>query len=278
MKFLISLLFLMLSSSIFANNISNLDAKKQLQEPLIERYILDELKQIRIDNQQIKVDVAEKIAASKIITNDRAIEYTTNTLNSIFYIVTIAASFLVILGWRSLSDVKNTVDNLVSKKVGEITDKYEQRLDEMESKIKSRSNEIIANQEEISNTNLVHSLWMRAGLEKSNREKLKIYDQILEIKPNDVEVMTYKADVLLDIDKVDEALKLSNLAIDNNDNYALAYWQRACAYASLSRFDEAIEDIKKSISISAPLKNKITEEVHFENLKNIDEFINLVEE
>jgi tetratricopeptide (TPR) repeat protein len=277
MKFLISLLFLMLSSSIFANNISNLNTKKQLQEPLIERYILDELKQIRIDNQQIKVDVAEKIAASKIITNDRAIEYTTNTLNSIFYIVTIAASFLVILGWRSLSDVKNTVDNLVSKKVGEITDKYEQRLDEMEAKIKSRSNEIIANQEEISNTNLVHSLWMRAGLEKSNREKLKIYDQILEIKPNDVEVMTYKADVLLDIDKVDEALKLSNLAIDNNDDYALAYWQRACAYASLSRFDEAIEDIKKSISISTPLKNKITEEVHFENLKNIDEFINLVE-
>jgi tetratricopeptide (TPR) repeat protein len=278
MKFLISLLFLILSSSIFANNISNLDTKKQLQEPLIERYILDELKQIRIDNQQIKVDVAEKIAASKIITNDRAIEYTTNTLNSIFYIVTIAASFLVILGWRSLSDVKNTVDNLVSKKIGEITDKYEQRLDEMEVKIKSRSNEIIANQEEISNTNLVHSLWMRAGLEKSNREKLKIYDQILEIKPNDVEVMTYKADVLLDIDKVDEALKLSNLAIDNNDDYALAYWQRACAYASLSRFDEAIEDIKKSISISTPLKNKITEEVHFENLKNIDEFINLVEE
>jgi tetratricopeptide (TPR) repeat protein len=277
MKFLISLLFLMLSSSIFANNISNLNTKKQLQEPLIERYILDELKQIRIDNQQIKVDVAEKIAASKIITNDRAIEYTTNTLNSIFYIVTIAASFLVILGWRSLSDVKNTVDNLVSKKVGEITDKYEQRLDEMEVKIKSRSNEIIANQEEISNTNLVHSLWMRAGLEKSNREKLKIYDQILEIKPNDVEVMTYKADVLLDIDKVDEALKLSNLAIDNNDDYALAYWQRACAYASLSRFDEAIEDIKKSINISTPLKNKITEEVHFENLKNIDEFINLVE-
>jgi tetratricopeptide (TPR) repeat protein len=277
MKFLISLLFLILSSSIFANNISNLDTKKQLQEPLIERYILDELKQIRIDNQQIKVDVAEKIAASKIITNDRAIEYTTNTLNSIFYIVTIAASFLVILGWRSLSDVKNTVDNLVSKKIGEITDKYEQRLDEMEVKIKSRSNEIIANQEEISNTNLVHSLWMRAGLEKSNREKLKIYDQILEIKPNDVEVMTYKADVLLDIDKVDEALKLSNLAIDNNDDYALAYWQRACAYASLSRFDEAIEDIKKSISISTPLKNKITEEVHFENLKNIDEFINLVE-
>jgi tetratricopeptide (TPR) repeat protein len=278
MKFLISLLFLILSSTIFANNISNLDTKKQLQEPLIERYILDELKQIRIDNQQIKVDVAEKIAASKIITNDRAIEYTTNTLNSIFYIVTIAASFLVILGWRSLSDVKNTVDNLVSKKVGEITDKYEQRLDEMEAKIKSRSNEIIANQEEISNTNLVHSLWMRAGLEKSNREKLKIYDQILEIKPNDVEVMTYKADVLLDIDKVDEALKLSNLAIDNNDDYALAYWQRACAYASLSRFDEAIEDIKKSISISTPLKNKITEEVHFENLKNINEFINLVEE
>jgi tetratricopeptide (TPR) repeat protein len=276
MKFLISLLFLMLSSSIFANNISNLDTKKQLQEPLIERYILDELKQIRIDNQQIKVDVAEKIAASKIITNDRAIEYTTNTLNSIFYIVTIAASFLVILGWRSLSDVKNTVDNLVSKKVGEITDKYEQRLDEMEVKIKSRSNEIIANQEEISNTNLVHSLWMRAGLEKSNREKLKIYDQILEIKPNDVEVMTYKADVLLDIDKVDEALKLSNLAIDNNDDYALAYWQRACAYASLSRFDEAIEDIKKSISISTPLKNKITEEVHFENLKNIDEFAELI--
>lgn len=246
------------------------------EKPLLERYIFDELKSLRIDYQEMKTDVAEKIAQNKIQNNDRIIEYTTHTLNNIFYIVTIAASLLVLLGWRSIGDMKNSVNAEINKKIDHITQKYEERLTEMETKIKSRSEEIIANQEEISNTNVVHSLWMRAGLEKSNREKIKIYDQILDIKNNDVEALTYKADTLLDMDKTALALELSNKAIELDNNYSLAYWQRACANAELERYSEAIEDIRRAIAISNPLFDKINDEEHFAKLQNFDEFKKLI--
>lgn len=278
------ILFFILIHSAFAANETNDSANPSigkhfnLNQALVERYILDDLRSLWIAQQALKTYTIEKLASNKIEINDRALDYTNTTLSSIFYIITIAATLLVVLGLRSFRDVKSTVDKIVSKKIGDITEKYEIRLNEMEHKIKARSDEIIFNQEEIANTNLVHSLWMRSGLEKSNREKIKLYDQILEIKPDDVDAITYKADVLLDIDKVDEALKLTNVAIAKNPKYALAYWQRACAYANLSLLNEAIADIKKAIEISQPLKNKINNEVHFETLKHIDEFKSLMQD
>jgi tetratricopeptide (TPR) repeat protein len=246
------------------------------QKPLIERYILDELKILRADYADLKVDTAKQLATNKVQNNDRVIEYTTNTLTNIFYIVTIAASLLVLLGWRSLSDLKSNVETMVNKKIDNITNKYEDRLSEMEQKIKSRSEEIIANQEEISNTNVVHSLWMRAGLEKSNRERIKLYDQILDIKNDDVEALTYKADTLLDIDKAALALELTNNAIEIDANYALAYWQRACARAQLNMTNDAIADIRKAISISNPLIDKIADEVHFDKLRKNTDFQQII--
>jgi tetratricopeptide (TPR) repeat protein len=269
MKYLLFLLFAF-TTFAYANEV---DVYKK---PLVERYVLDELRELRNDYQKLQVNVAQQIANNKVQNNDRVIEYTTQTLNNIFYIVTIAASLLVLLGWRSISDVKNSIDTVVNKKIDDITQKYEERLDEMEQKIRSRSNEIIANQEEISNTNVVHSLWMRAGLEKSNREKLKLYDQILEIKNDDIEALTYKADVLLDMDKAAIALELADKAIQVDGGYALAYWQRACARAELNIIEESIDDIRKAISISHPLFDKINDEVHFNKLHDSEEFKKIV--
>lgn len=265
------LLLLFLTFNILANTNNEINNK-----PLVERYILDELKDLRITQAEFKANVAKQIAENKVKTTDRVVEYTTSTLNNMFYIMTIAASLLVLLGWRSINDVKNSINETINKRLDSITHKYEERLSDMEKKIKLRSDEIIANQEEISNTNMVHALWMRAGLEKSNREKIKIYDQILSIKTNDVEALTYKADTLLDIDKTALALELANQAIEIDANYSLAYWQRACANAELGLNEEAILDIRKAISISNPLIDKIKDEMHFAKLHEEEEFKNLI--
>jgi len=157
--------------------------------------------------------------------------------------ITAAASVLVLLGWKSLRDIKTNVESITSEKVSNLTKKYEERLDELENKLKNRSDQIIATQEEVSNSNLVHSLWMRAGIEKSDQENINIYDNILEINPNDTEVLTYKADVLLDLGETKWALSLSNQAIEHDNSYALAYWQRACAKAMLDQESDALASI-----------------------------------
>ena len=107
-KKLLSVLILTLvfGAMFAASNSSEKELDEPLFKPFIERYILDEIKSLREENQRLKAQVTEQIAEAKLSSADRSIEYTTSTINNIFYIITAAASLLVLLGWRSLNDIK----------------------------------------------------------------------------------------------------------------------------------------------------------------------------
>jgi uncharacterized pyridoxamine 5'-phosphate oxidase family protein len=250
--------------------------ERALFKPFIERYILDELKALRKEQQSFRAEVAEKVAAAKLDSADRAINYTSSTMANIFYIITIAVSIIVLLGWKSLRDIKETVEVMTSKKVSDLILKYEKRLDEVEKQAKKRSAQISKNQKVLTNTNLTHSLWLRAGLEINEQEKINIYDEILEINPADTEALTYKAASLLELNEDKWALSLSNQAIKINDQYALAYWQRACAKAKLDLLDDAVDDILSAINLSETFKDELREEIYFEKLKGNEKFDALV--
>ncbi len=246
--------------------------EQPLYKPFIERYILDELKQLRQDQQQLRVDVADKVAHARLDASDRVIRYTADTTNTIFYIITAAASILVLLGWKSVRDFRLELEHETERKIQALTQRYEQRLDEMEMKIKERSDQILVNQQKIANTNMLHSLWLRAGLEKSAQEKISIYDHILEIHGNDIEALTYKADALLEIGEIKWALSLANQAILLDSEYGLAYWQRACANAELGFEEDALDDIAHALSLSDYLYDEICSEVFFKKLEGNPRF------
>ena len=52
-------------------NIEKEQIKAPLYKPFIERYILDELKQLRQGQQAMKAEVTEKVAAAKLESSDR---------------------------------------------------------------------------------------------------------------------------------------------------------------------------------------------------------------
>lgn len=245
---------------------------KPLYKPFIERYVLDELKQLRIGQQQLEVRVTEKVAGAKLEASDRAIRYTADTTNNIFYIITAAATMLVLLGWKSVRDVRASMEDITTQKISQLVEEYEQRLGEIEKKMRKRSEQIMTNQEQIALTNNIHSLWMRAGLEKSEQEKINIYDQILELRPDDVEVLTYKADALLEIGEKKWALSLADQALEHDNEYSLAYWQRACAKAEIGLVDEAVEDLETAINLSDTLKEEVAGEKSFKNLAGNEKF------
>lgn len=266
-KLFLVIIFLSLPAYLFAiTPTEEVVLEKPLYKPFIERYILDEIKSLRKENLIIRAEVTEKISEAKLASVDRAVNYTTSTINNIFYIITAAASLLVILGWRSMSDIKKSLKRDMAKKVHTLTTDYESRLAQIEVKMKERSKVIIETQQDITNTNSIHSLWMRAGLEKSEEDKIIIYDEILSLKEDDIEAMTYKADALLEIGEVRWALNLSSIAIEYDDSYSLAYWQRACAYAKLDKQAEALKDIEKALKLSETLQDELLKEKHFENL------------
>lgn len=276
-KFLLVLLFFSIPFILFSKgNVEVNTIEKPLFKPFIERYILDEIKSLRQENQSLKAQVTKQIAEAQLESADRAIEYTTSTINNIFYIITAAASLLVLLGWRSLADIKNSLKSDMAKKIHTLTTDYEVRLQQIETKMTERSKVIIETQQDITNTNSIHSLWMRAGLEKSEEDKILIYDEILILKEDDIEAMTYKADALLEIGEVRWALNLSNTAIEYDDEYSLAYWQRACAYAKLDKQTEALKDIEKALDLSDTLQDELLNEKHFENLHDNKSFMRLI--
>ncbi|GAA4359836.1 tetratricopeptide repeat protein [Kangiella marina] len=276
LKTTLSVLLLFVSAATFAAENQDKKAtqpeKTSSYQPLIERYILDELKAVRQDQQTLRAEMEEKVAHARLDASDRAIRYTSDTLNNMFIIITTAASILVLMGWRSMRDVRSKLNEVVETKINELTSEYEDRLHELEGKLRKRSQEIIDAQEDISRSNEVHSIWMRAGLESNLHQKIKLYDEIMAIKPEDIEALIYKADAAFELGDYEWAFSLSNQAIEQDADYGLAYWQRACANAANGATQEAINDIKIAITKAPKLVDELEREAAFEDLHKLEEF------
>ncbi|MGC9352003.1 MAG: tetratricopeptide repeat protein, partial [Sulfurovum sp.] len=123
-------LFLVITLALFAenhkssqieveNHIESL--KEPMYKPLIERYLIDEVKNLRIEQQNLRVETNEKIAQARVDVSDRAMNYMTNTVNIIFLILTAVASLIAIFGWKSLKDAREQTKLIVKQRLEEIT-------------------------------------------------------------------------------------------------------------------------------------------------------------
>lgn len=271
-KFFILLLFLSFFSILSAESREVVIGDKILEKPLIERYILDELKDLRIENMKLKTEVERRLSKAEIEQTDRAARYMTDTIGNVFYLIAAATSILIFAGWNSLRDLRSKTQDIVEIRIDEITQKYNTQLQTLQDKLTLQSKKILDNQNKIYNTQYLHSLWMRSNLETNPQSKIDIYDEILKVSTNDAEVYAYKADAVLDMDEYEWALNLSNKAIDIDPEYGYAYWQRACANAVIGNKDDAIEDLRTAIQKSPHLKDEIEGEVLFENIKDSEDF------
>lgn len=246
--------------------------KEPMYEPLVERYLLDEIRSLRIEQQGLKVEMHEKIAQARIDVSDRAMNYMTSTVNNIFLILTAIGSLIALLGWKSVRDAKEQSKLIVQQKLEEITKEYTGKLATIETEMQKRSQEIIINQENIARSNAIHALWRRSNLEDNLQAKVEIYDQILDIDKNNVEALTYKADTVLELGQKDWALNLCNKAIELDDAYAYSYWQRSCVHAEMGNIENALRDITKAIKVSPVFANDIDSESSFDSIRNKEAF------
>ena len=252
------------------------DLDKPLYNPFVERYVLDELKMLRTDIQSQRAEFIERFTATELAASDRAIEYTTSTINNIFYIIAAAASILALVGWSSIREIRHKLNDVIEEKVSNISEDYEKRLLTLETKLKDRTDSIISAQEDIARTNTMHSLWMRAGLEATHQAKIDVYDQILSINPNDIEALTYKADEVLEMGEPQWSLNLCNRALLIDADYPYAFYQRACANSTLNHLDAAFDDLKNAIELSSTYIDEAKNDRSLENLRNNGHFDKLL--
>jgi len=276
MQFALKIFFLLLLFGIFSQLSAESKSEAVLEKPLVERYILDELKELRIENMKLKTELERRVARVEVEQTDRAARYMTDAIGNIFYLIAAATSVLFFAGWNSLRDIRSKTESLVEERVTKITEKYNTQMQTLQDAMTLQSKKVLDNQNKIYNTQYVHSLWMRANLETNPQSKIELYDEILKINDKDAEVYAYKADAVLDMDEYEWALNLSNKALEIDPEYGYAYWQRSCANAQLNNKSQAVADLAVAIEKSPNLKEDIKKEKFFESLKELAAFEHLV--
>ncbi len=246
--------------------------KKPLYTPFIERYILDELKQLRVDMDAQKVDLTKQIVDREISSIDRGVTYATSTVTYFFYLIAAATSVLVLVGWTSIRDIKERVRTVADEKVSSLISEYEARLESIEMQLNQKTQYIEETREVVELTQDVQALWLRAGQEANLNNKIAIYDRILNLRHDDCEALTYKADAVLELGEPQWAANLCHqaLAIDSDNSHA--FYQLACAYAAMGQLDEAVHYLSEAVSRSETYRQDIIHDPVLEPLHNLDSF------
>ena len=231
-----------------------------LYSPFIERYVLDELKQLRTDMAAQRHEMIQQIVDREINAVDKAVSYSTNTVTYFFYLIAGATSILVLVGWTSIREIRERVHSLADEEISKLVNQYERRLHAIEQQLNQKTLHIAENREEIERTQELQSLWLRAAQEHSAAHKIGIYDQILKIKRDDCEALTYKADAVLELGEAQWASNLCHQALLIDPENSHAFYQLACAYSALGQLEEALYYLKEAIQRSESYREEINQD------------------
>ena len=281
-NFMIRLLFLLAtliftSLSIQAEEVSYSE-QEYLDRPLMERYILDELKTLRTDQQDLEKRMIIQITDRELSVADKSLNYSNVTVTYFFYVIAAVASLVALIGWQSLKEMKQNTREMADKQLSKIAQDYEKKFGALERDLKRKTRIITENNREIEIINEVHNLWLRAQSVQTAEQKMEIYDEILKVRPGDLEALTYKADAAMEMREFHWALNLCNRVLEVDDQNAHALFQRACAYAQLGADVQAIDDLQRSINASSSMRDLVTEETDFDPLRGLERFEALLEE
>ncbi|NVC94501.1 hypothetical protein FC650_12810 [Vibrio natriegens] len=248
-----------------------------LDRPLMERYILDELKSLRQDFQNLEKRTITEITDRELSVADKSLNYANVTVTYFFYIIAGVASLIAFVGWQSLREFKHNTKEMADKRLNKIASEYEKKFVALERDLKRKTRIISENNKEIEKINEIHNLWLRAQSSQTPEQRIEIYDEILVIRPGDLEALTYKADAAMEINEYHWALSICNRVLEVDYTNGPALYQRACAYSRLGVEEQAIEDLERAIEYSPSIRDLLAEERDLELLHGNERFEKLLQ-
>ncbi|MGF1726113.1 TPR end-of-group domain-containing protein [Photobacterium nomapromontoriensis] len=246
-------------------------------KPLMERYVLDELKALRKDQLDLERRMTIEITDRELSVADKSMNYANVTVTYFFYLIAGAASLFALIGWQSLRELRDNTKKVADQQLHDIAEQYEQKFHLLELDLKRKTRIITQNNKEIETINEIHNLWLRSQNLQTPEQRIEIYDEILKIRPGDLEALTYKADAAMETREFNWALSLCNRVLDLDPSNAHALYQRACAYACLGVEEQAIKDLELAIQGSGSLRELAAEEKDFESLWGNERFESLMD-
>jgi tetratricopeptide (TPR) repeat protein len=164
--------------------------------------------------------------------------------------------------------MKERVHSLADEEISKLINVYEKRLATIENQLQQKTQHIEENREEIELTQEVQSLWLRAQQDSSPANKISIYDDILKLRHDDSEALTYKADAVLELNEPQWAANLCHQALKIDPENSHAFYQLACAYTAMEQFDEALRFLAEALNRRDSYQDAIREDKALQPLVN----------
>lgn len=162
-------LFLVILASSFFTQASDAENPPEAPQsfaihdkPLIERYVFDELKSLRYDQQDLERRLTIDITDRELAVADKSMNYANVTVTYFFYMIAGVASLVAFIGWQSLREIKTHTAKLAANQLQSIAEQYEEKFKLLEQELKHKSRTITDNNREIEVINEIHNLWLRA--------------------------------------------------------------------------------------------------------------------
>lgn len=261
---------------VFAEEAKPYSEQSIYDKPLMERYVLDELKALRKDQLDLERRMTIEITDRELSVADKSMNYANVTVTYFFYLIAGAASLFALIGWQSLRELRDNTKKVADQQLHDIADQYEKKFQLLEQDLKRKTRIITQNNKEIETINEIHNLWLRSQNLQTPEQRIEVYDEILKIRPGDLEALTYKADAAMETREFNWALSLCNRVLEFDPSNAHALYQRACAYACLGVEEQAIKDLELAIQGSGSLRELAAEERDFESLWGNERFDTLM--
>lgn len=252
--------------------------KRSNLEPLMERYILDEIKDLRINFERVKAELQQKFTDKELEVAWQAMNYSANTTTYFFYIITAVGLLFSIVGRSSIKDLKASAKLVADREVNQLAKKYEERLTEIEKDLKIKTETILENQQEIEKTQKISYLRRQADNERDNSTKLNLYNQIINIDPNAWDSYLKKAKINLVMWNFQDSYNDATHALEILGDSSAWHYYRAAACVQMWKIPEALEDVKKSVYLSTDMKDYIAKNQFFDPIRKNKDFKKLMQD
>jgi len=245
-----------------------------------QRFILTELKELRIQLEATKRELNEELNARELATVDRALSYSGNTVNFLWLIITMAVTGFWLVGWRTMKDVRENLTTNFEKEVQKRVKAEQKKLEEFMKKFEQdqlkQSQDILQNQEYIKNKQEAWYIWSQYNREENSTSRLDLLEKISSIwlEEDEILIHTEKSWIYSELALWDKVIESADKWLEiSSDNTTLLY-NKASALVMLEQNDEAVKVLSNVIGVNPSMKEEILEDVMFENIQGqLEEYI-----
>ena len=117
-------------------------------KPLMERYVLDELKTLRANQQDLERRMIIEITDRELAVADKSLNYANVTVTYFFYIIAGVASLIALIGWQSLREMRVNTKKMADQQLQEIAEQYEKKFQALERELRRKTRSISDNNKE----------------------------------------------------------------------------------------------------------------------------------